>query len=162
MAASTCTVYRVSTVKRGEVTHVAVDGGMGDNLEVSLTGQRFEATIVNRVGGGEAVTVVGRHCESGNQLADRVPLRDPAVGDLLAVPVAGAYCYTMSNQYNGARRVPVVFVAPGWPGWWFAATPGTTCWSATWTEDGQKTAKIGQPISVSHLAGSAESCASRR
>ena len=48
---------------------------MGDNLEVSLTGQRFEATIVNRVGGGEMVSVVGRHCESGDQLVDGVPLQ---------------------------------------------------------------------------------------
>ena len=111
VAASACTLYRVTTVKRGVVTHVAVDGGMGDNLEVSLTGQRFEATIADRVGGGETVTVVGRHCESGDQLVDGVPLRDPVVGDLLAVPVTGAYCYTMSNQYNGARRVPVVFAS---------------------------------------------------
>ncbi len=109
VATSACTLYRVTTVKRGVVTHVAVDGGMGDNLEVSLTGQRFEATIVNRVGGGETVSVVGRHCESGDELVDGVALRDPTVGDLLAVPVTGAYCYTMSNQYNGARRVPVVF-----------------------------------------------------
>jgi diaminopimelate decarboxylase len=119
VAASACTVYRVTTVKRGIITHVAVDGGMGDNLEVSLYGQRFEATIVNRVGGapengeGEFVTVVGRHCESGDQLIDGVSLRSPAVGDLLAVPVTGAYCYTMSNQYNGARRIPVVFAAEG-------------------------------------------------
>ncbi|KWX22466.1 diaminopimelate decarboxylase [Mycolicibacterium wolinskyi] len=113
VAASACTLYRVTTVKRGVVTHVAVDGGMGDNLEVSLTGQRFEATIVNRVGGGEPVSVVGRHCESGDQLVDGVALRDPVVGDLLAVPVTGAYCYTMSNQYNGARRVPVVFTCDG-------------------------------------------------
>jgi diaminopimelate decarboxylase len=113
VATSACTVYRVTTVKRGVVTHVAVDGGMGDNLEVSLTGQRFEATIVNRVGGGEMVSVVGRHCESGDQLVDGVPLREPVVGDLLAVPVTGAYCYTMSNHYNGARRVPVVFVRNG-------------------------------------------------
>jgi diaminopimelate decarboxylase len=42
-----------------------------------------------------------------------VPLQDPSVGDLLAVPVTGAYCYTMSNQYNGARRVPVVFIRDG-------------------------------------------------
>ena len=110
-AAAACTVYRVTTVKRGPVTHVAVDGGMGDNLEVSLYGQRFEATLVDRVGGGETVTVVGRHCESGDQLIDGVPLDNPAVGDLLAVPVTGAYCYTMSNQYNGARRIPVVFAA---------------------------------------------------
>ena len=38
-------------------------------------------------------------------------LPDPQVGDLLAVPVTGAYCYTMSNNYNGARRIPVVFAA---------------------------------------------------
>ncbi|MCV7298810.1 diaminopimelate decarboxylase [Mycobacterium barrassiae] len=113
VATSACTLYRITTVKRGVVTHVAVDGGMGDNLEVSLTGQRFEATIVNRVGGGETVSVVGRHCESGDQLVDGVALREPSVGDLLAVPVTGAYCYTMSNQYNGARRVPVVFTRDG-------------------------------------------------
>jgi diaminopimelate decarboxylase len=114
VANSSCTVYRVTTIKRGVVTHVAVDGGMGDNLEVSLTGQRFEATVVNRVGGGEMVSVVGRHCESGDQLVDGVPLREPVVGDLLAVPVTGAYCYTMSNQYNGARRVPVIFARNGY------------------------------------------------
>jgi diaminopimelate decarboxylase len=113
VANSACTVYRITTVKRGVITHVAVDGGMGDNLEVSLTGQRFEATIVDRVGGGESVSVVGRHCESGDQLVDGVPLAEPAIGDLLAVPVTGAYCYTMSNQYNGARRVPVVFARNG-------------------------------------------------
>jgi diaminopimelate decarboxylase len=114
VAASACTLYRVTTVKRGPVTHVAVDGGMGDNLEVSLTGQRFEAALVDRVGGdGETVTIVGRHCESGDQLVDGIALRDPVVGDLLALPVTGAYCYTMSNQYNGARRVPVVFARAG-------------------------------------------------
>ncbi|MET4429391.1 diaminopimelate decarboxylase [Mycolicibacterium sp. 624] len=114
VAGAACTLYRVTTVKRGQVTHVAVDGGMGDNLEVSLTGQRFEAAMANRFGvGGEVVTVVGRHCESGDQLVDGIALPDPAVGDLLAVPVTGAYCYTMSNQYNGARRVPVVFAENG-------------------------------------------------
>ena len=60
VATTACTVYRVTTVKRGGIVHVAVDGGMGDNLEVSLTGQRFEATIADRVGGGETVTVVGQ------------------------------------------------------------------------------------------------------
>ena len=113
VATSACTVYRVTTVKRGAPTHVAVDGGMGDNLEVSLYGQRFEATVVDRVGGGTPVDLVGRHCESGDRLIDGVALWDPVVGDLVAVPVTGAYCYTMSNQYNGARRIPVVFVTGG-------------------------------------------------
>jgi diaminopimelate decarboxylase len=86
---------------------------MADNLEVALVGQRFEATIANRVGGGQPVMVVGRHCESGDVLSESVPLRDAAVGDLLAVPATGAYCYTMSNNYNGARRIPVVFATDG-------------------------------------------------
>jgi diaminopimelate decarboxylase len=121
VAANAVTIYTVTTVKSRTTsaaaptspTFVAVDGGMGDNLEVSLVGQRFEATIANRVGGGQQVTVVGRHCESGDVLADPVLLRDPQVGDLLVIPVTGAYCFTMSNNYNGARRVPVVFADAG-------------------------------------------------
>jgi diaminopimelate decarboxylase len=113
VAHAATTVYRVTTVKYGAKTFVAVDGGMGDNLEPALYQQRFEAAIANRLGGGQTVTVVGRHCESGDVLSEDVPLPDPQVGDLLAVPVTGAYCYTMSNNYNGARRIPVVFVAGG-------------------------------------------------
>ena len=113
VASSAVTVYTVTTVKPGGTTFVAVDGGMGDNLEVALVGQRFEPTMANRVGGGETVTVVGRHCESGDVLAENVPLREPRVGDLLTVPVTGAYCFTMSNNYNGARRIPVVFADNG-------------------------------------------------
>ena len=40
-----------SRVKRGAITFVAVDGGMGDNLEVALFDQRFEAGIVGRLDG---------------------------------------------------------------------------------------------------------------
>ncbi len=108
------TLYRVVSVKRGATrTFVAVDGGMGDNLEVSLYGQRFEATMADRVGGGDDYTVVGRHCESGDQLIDSVPLVEPAVGDVLAVAVTGAYCLTMANNYNGALRPPIVLVNDG-------------------------------------------------
>jgi len=113
VATAATTIYRVTTVKAGVKTFVGVDGGMGDNLEVSLYQQRFEAALAARVGGGRPVTVVGRHCESGDVLSEDVPLPDPRVGDLLAVPVTGAYCYTLSNNYNGARRIPVVFVADG-------------------------------------------------
>ncbi|MEO7352404.1 MAG: diaminopimelate decarboxylase [Marmoricola sp.] len=114
---SATTIYRVTTVKRGKVTFVAVDGGMGDNLEVALFEQRFEAGIVGRFEGPdlETVTVVGRHCESGDVLVDGVDLSAPEVGDLLAVPATGAYCFTMSNNYNGNRRIPVVFAREGQP-----------------------------------------------
>jgi diaminopimelate decarboxylase len=104
----------VVTVKRGaDRTFVAVDGGMGDNLEVSLYQQRFEATVVDRVGGGERYDLVGHHCESGDRLIEGVLLDDPKVGDLIVLPVTGAYCYTMANNYNGALRPPVVFCHDG-------------------------------------------------
>jgi diaminopimelate decarboxylase len=115
VAQSGVTLYRVVSVKRGTPTFVAVDGGMGDNLEVALYQQRFEATIANRVGGGSEVDLVGRHCESGDRLATGVALREATVGDVVAVPVTGAYCYTMANNYNGARRPPVVFCRAGLP-----------------------------------------------
>jgi diaminopimelate decarboxylase len=107
------TLYRVVTVKRGARTFVAVDGGMADNLEVSLYGQRFEATVADRVGGGDPVELVGRHCESGDVLSAGVALREPRVGDVVAVPATGAYCFTMRNGYNGALRPPMVFVRDG-------------------------------------------------
>lgn len=107
------TVYRVVTVKHGVMTHVAVDGGMGDNLEVSLYGQAFEPALIDRSGPAEVVDVVGRHCESGDYLAKDAALVAPRVGDLITVPVTGAYCYTMSNNYNTALRPPVVFCSDG-------------------------------------------------
>jgi diaminopimelate decarboxylase len=115
VASCALTLYRVVTVKRGVSTFVAVDGGMGDNLEVALVNQRFEAALAGRMTtpGTEAVTVVGRHCESGDVLIDSIQLDHPRVGDLLAIPATGAYCFTMSNNYNGNRRIPVVFVRDG-------------------------------------------------
>lgn len=119
VASAAVTLYRVTTVKRGAHTFVAVDGGMGDNLEVALFGQRFEAGIANRldpadpIDGAERVVVVGRHCESGDVLIDGVDLVAPRVGDLLVVPATGAYCFTMANNYNGSRRIPVVFADDG-------------------------------------------------
>jgi diaminopimelate decarboxylase len=107
------TVYRVVSVKGDDPRFVAVDGGMADNMEVALYGQRFEATVTGRVGGGGAVELVGRHCESGDRLISGAILRDPRPGDLVAVAVTGAYCLTMANNYNGAVRPPVVFCQNG-------------------------------------------------
>jgi diaminopimelate decarboxylase len=113
VADTAVTLYQVVTLKRSTRTFVAIDGGMADNLEVSLYGQRFEATVANRVGGGDLYSLVGRHCESGDILIDGVRLQDPKVGDIIAVPVTGAYCLTMANNYNGARRPAVVFCRDG-------------------------------------------------
>lgn len=108
-------LYRVVSVKRTGRTFVAVDGGMADNLDPALTHQRYEATIAGKLGQPATVRcdVVGRQCESGDRLIETALLPDPAVDDLLAVPVTGAYSYTMANNYNGAPKPPVIFLERG-------------------------------------------------
>ena len=114
VARSTSTIYRVVTVKPGDPTFVAVDGGMADNFEASTYfGQPFDATVVTRLGGQTLVNVVGRQCESGDQLAPQVLLDEPAVGDVIALPMTGAYTHTLANNYNGALRPAIVFVRDG-------------------------------------------------
>jgi diaminopimelate decarboxylase len=108
------TLYRVVTVKRGQPTFVAVDGGIADNFEASTyVGTRFDAVLADRPSGGEPVELVGRQCESGDLFASGLPLEDPEPGDVVAMPMTGAYTYTLWNNYNGALRPPVVFVADG-------------------------------------------------
>jgi diaminopimelate decarboxylase len=108
------TLYRVLTVKQAGKLHVAVDGGMGDNLEPSLYGQRFSPFVVGHWDAEPVIAdLVGRHCESGDVITPDVPLADPRIGDLVVVPATGAYCFTMSNNYNAALRPPVIYCDNG-------------------------------------------------
>jgi diaminopimelate decarboxylase len=107
------TAYRVVSVKRDAVVHVAVDGGMGDNLEPSLYGTAFEARLLCRRDQSERCQVVGKHCESGDVLVHGAELPQAQPGDLLVTPASGAYCFTMANNYNGQPRPPVVFCRDG-------------------------------------------------
>jgi diaminopimelate decarboxylase len=118
VAGAAVTVYRVGTVKPlpGLRTYVSVDGGMSDNPRPVLYGSGYE-TFLPRATFAErplVVTVVGKHCESGDVIVRdaRVP-DDLAVGDLLATPVTGAYGHSMASNYNKVPRPPVVFVADG-------------------------------------------------
>ena len=115
VAGSCATLYRVTTVKHTGRTFVAVDGGMADNLDVSLTGQPFEAVLATRMAepADEVVDLVGRQCESGDRLVAGLRIPAPAVGDLVAMPVTGAYTYTLANNYNGALKPPIVFCRDG-------------------------------------------------
>jgi len=112
------TLYRVGTIKeiRGVRTYVSVDGGMSDNPRPVLYGSGYEAFLprATRAQRPRVVTVVGKHCESGDVVVRdaRVP-DDIAVGDVLCTPVTGAYGYSMASNYNKVPRPAVVFVGEG-------------------------------------------------
>lgn len=112
------TLYQVCSVKSrpGGRTFVAVDGGMSDNPRVSLYGAKYTVALANRHSLGERrrVTVVGRHCEAGDEIARDVELpADVHPGDLLAVACTGAYHHSMASNYNMVGRPPLIAVADG-------------------------------------------------
>ena len=111
------TLYRVGGTKRaGGRALVAVDGGMSDNLRPMLYDARFSVAAAgpSTAGPSAHVTVVGKHCESGDVLAEDVALpADLAPGDLLAVAATGAYTYGLANAYNRVGRPAVVAVRAG-------------------------------------------------
>ncbi|MFF8413990.1 diaminopimelate decarboxylase [Streptomyces omiyaensis] len=110
-------VYRVLAVKTtAGRSFAAVDGGMGDNPRPALYGARYAPRLIGRRSTAPVVrtTVAGRHCEAGDLLAEDVGLpADLRPGDLLAVPVAGAYHLSMASPYNLVGRPPVVAVRDG-------------------------------------------------
>jgi diaminopimelate decarboxylase len=99
----------------GGRTFLAVDGGMGDNVRPALYGARYHAALVGRMSAPaeETVCVVGRYCESGDVLAQEVALPLAAPGELVGVPVSGAYHLAMASTYNQVPRPAVVFVHAG-------------------------------------------------
>ncbi len=112
------TLYRVCSVKTqpGGRTFVAVDGGMSDNPRVSLYGAQYTVTLANRhpLGAKQQVTVAGRHCEAGDEIARDIELpADLHPGDLLAVACTGAYHHSMASNYNMVGRPPLVAVKDG-------------------------------------------------
>lgn len=111
------TLYRVGSVKRDGVrSFVAVDGGMSDNIRPALYGARYTLARANGTAAGpqERFAVVGKHCESGDVLAEGVCLpASMAPGDLLAVAATGAYGYSMASNYNRVGRPAVVAVSRG-------------------------------------------------
>lgn len=115
---SMLTLYRVGTVKDSPSgrTIVAVDGGMSDNIRPMLYGARYTVAVAGppRAGAPTVVDVVGRHCESGDVLAEEVELpQDLRPGDLIAFAATGAYTYSMASTYNRVGRPAVVAVRDG-------------------------------------------------
>ena len=119
------TIYSVGTLKDVQVTdqgaaatrkYVSVDGGMSDNIRPALYEAEYSATIASRSSDAEATLsrVVGKHCESGDIVVRHALLpADVSVNDLLAVPATGAYCFSLSSNYNYLPRPAVIAVKGG-------------------------------------------------
>jgi diaminopimelate decarboxylase len=119
------TLYTVGTTKQVVVgdgdesdtrLYVSVDGGMSDNLRTALYGANYTVRLASRSSDASPalVRVVGKHCESGDIVVtdDYLP-GDVTPGDVLIVAQTGAYCHSLSSNYNAVGRPALVVLEGG-------------------------------------------------
>ena len=112
------TLYEVGGIKEtvGGKTYVFIDGGMSDNIRTALYQAEYEAGVVSKLNDTDVreITLAGKLCESGDIIIEKGKLpKATEIGDIVAVTTTGAYCYTMSSNYNRMMRPAVVFVKNG-------------------------------------------------
>ncbi|MCL5072572.1 MAG: diaminopimelate decarboxylase [Actinobacteria bacterium] len=135
------TLYEIGNIKEipGVKNFISIDGGMSDNIRPILYQARYDAFIANKasyigkIENGDIVsnadtifsendpdipdkkkyTIVGKHCESGDVIIEDIVMPAVKAGDLLLVSSTGAYCYSMSSNYNSQPKSAVVAVEDG-------------------------------------------------
>jgi diaminopimelate decarboxylase len=109
-------IYRVGAIKsRRERIWLLTDGGMADNPRFALYGARYSCLTVAGLSRqmNARVHIAGPYCESGDVVIDDLLMPDVKEGELIAIPMAGAYHLSMSSNYNGARRPAVLWLEQG-------------------------------------------------
>src|SRR5258706_1617511 len=109
-------IYRVGAIKhRGDKIWILTDGGMADNPRFALYGARYSCLpveVLNRER-SDKVSIVCPYCESRDVVIGDLLMPNLEEGELIAIPVAGAYHLSMSSNYNGARRPQVLMLEEG-------------------------------------------------
>ncbi len=95
----------------GSKNFAIVDAAMNDNIRPALYGgwQAIIPLLKNESSESKEYDIVGPVCESGDFLGKsrQLHLRE---GDLLAMRSAGAYCFSMSSNYNTRPRAAEIMV----------------------------------------------------
>lgn len=107
------TLYTCGGVKKtyAGVEYLFIDGGMADNPRFALYGAKYTFANASRYVDQETIyNIAGKCCESGDIIAKQVSLPKAKIGDTIVTYCTGAYCFTMSMNYNGLSRPGVVFI----------------------------------------------------
>lgn len=110
-------IYRIGSQKKTLEGYplIFIDGGMTDNIRPSLYGAKYSAIIANKLDceKNQTYRVGGKLCESGDILIEKINLPKAERNDLLLVPYAGSYTFSMNSNYNKLPQPAVVFVEDG-------------------------------------------------
>ena len=92
---------------------VIVDGAMNDLLRPALYNAYHKVELLNDNKDMSDCNLVGPICESGDFFAKDIKLPSSQHNDLVAIYGAGAYCFTMSSNYNTRPRVAEIAIEDG-------------------------------------------------
>ncbi len=92
---------------------VIVDGAMNDLIRPSLYNAFHQVTLLDREENISKADIVGPVCESGDFFAKDIDFPQSYHDDLVVIKSAGAYCFTMSSNYNTRGRVAEVALEDG-------------------------------------------------
>ena len=110
-------LYTIGTIKEipGIRKYVSVDGGISDNMRPILYGAKYEALVANKASEAEEdlVTIAGKLCEAGDVLIRDTHTTSISHGDIIAIPVCGAYSIPMSSNYNALPKPAIAMVEKG-------------------------------------------------
>ena len=117
VCSSGVSLYTIGSSKKidGVRKYISIDGGMADNPRPSMYQAKYFAEIANKkeANSPEIVTIAGKFCESGDILISDIVLNSPVAGDILCVYGTGAYCYSMSSNYNRVLKPAMVLINQG-------------------------------------------------
>ena len=116
---SAVALYRVNGFKQLDdgTCYLHADGGIGDNLRPAMYNAVYGAMNANRPNSpaNTSYRLAGRYCESGDILIPNLNLPKTELGDLIALPAAGAYTLSMASNYNGIGRPAVILLRDSGP-----------------------------------------------
>ncbi len=109
-------LYRVGAVKTTAARRwLMIDGGLADNPRPALYEAHYSALPIQeplRPNAGPT-WFAGPFCESGDVLIEGLPMPAVDTGELVAVPISGAYQLAMGSNYNGACKPAVLWLHAG-------------------------------------------------
>lgn len=114
VAGSCVTIYTCGGLKKTYAgrEYIFVDGGMPDNIRPALYDAKYSVDNASNVESDEkyTYTISGKCCESGDIICRDVSLPKTKTNDIICTYCTGAYCYTMSMNYNDLKKPGVIFV----------------------------------------------------
>ncbi len=97
----------------GDKRFVIVDGAMNDLIRPALYNAYHKVEVLDKSENTSDCNLVGPICESGDFFAKNIELPTTEHNDLVAIYSAGAYCFTMSSNYNTRVKVAEVALVNG-------------------------------------------------